>query len=151
MDWGMMQNPQAVVAQACVSVAPGHSTVPMSCQNLILRPKLRYGWTISILILLADSMLRFSWTLSFFSSTLFVSHDAFVLCTQFLEVFRRAIWNLLRVEWENIKQKSKQLKARDSLSDIEDNDEQSDVIANINNPMEQEIVGLLGNKAIATN
>jgi hypothetical protein len=26
------------------------------------------------------------------------------LCTQFLEIFRRAIWNLLRVEWENLKQ-----------------------------------------------
>ena len=30
--------------------------------------------------------------------------DAFILCTQFLEVFRRCIWNLLRVEWEHMKQ-----------------------------------------------
>lgn len=35
---------------------------------------------------------------------LFPSDDAFVLFTQFLEVIRRALWNLLRVEWENLKQ-----------------------------------------------
>jgi EXS family len=35
---------------------------------------------------------------------LFPSDDAFVLFTQFLEVLRRALWNLLRVEWENLKQ-----------------------------------------------
>jgi hypothetical protein len=72
----------------------------------------------SALIMVADTFLRFSWTLRFVSK--FPSNDAFVLCTQFLEVFRRAIWNLLRVEWENIKQKAKKPKARDSLSDNED-------------------------------
>jgi hypothetical protein len=57
----------------------------------------------SAIILVADSVLRFSWMLRFYHN-LFPSGDSFVLCTQFLEVFRRAIWNLLRVEWENFKQ-----------------------------------------------
>jgi hypothetical protein len=74
------------------------------CHHVCLRPRLRYGLTLSALIVIADAFLRFSWTLRFV--TRFPTHDTFVLCTQFLEVFRRAIWNLLRVEWENIKQKN---------------------------------------------
>jgi hypothetical protein len=208
MDWGMMQNPQAIVAQACVGTssltgggsgsaiydpikpsgsnlkddAPGHrqqqqhhrhqhqhqhqlhrsssslgaimpTTEPyhghphdnhkgLQCHHLFLRPRLRFGLTMSALIVLADAVLRFSWVLRFVSSHAFVSHDAFVLCTQFLEVFRRAIWNLLRVEWENIKQKSKQLKARDSLSDTEDDD--NDLFLTITDTTlgEQELVEL---------
>jgi EXS family len=74
------------------------------CHHDCLRPRLRFGLTLSALIVIADALLRFSWTLRFVAR--FPSNDAFVLCTQFLEVFRRAIWNLLRVEWENIKQKN---------------------------------------------
>ena len=154
MDWGMMQNPQAVVSQACISTtslatggsgdASGKSkenTLALRnsspCHHVWLRPRLRFGLTMSALIVLSDAVLRFSWLLRFVSSHLFVSHDAFVLCTQFLEVFRRSIWNLLRVEWENIKQKSKQLKARDSLSDTEDDEDR------YNDTMDQEMMGLL--------
>jgi hypothetical protein len=57
----------------------------------------------SAIILVADSVLRFSWMLRFYHN-LFPSADSFVLCTQVLEVFRRALWNLLRIEWENFKQ-----------------------------------------------
>jgi hypothetical protein len=74
----------------------------------------------STLIVIADSVLRFSWMFRFVNRR-FPNHDAFVLCTQFLEVFRRAIWNLLKVEWEDIKQnKAEAVKARDSLSDNEE-------------------------------
>lgn len=161
MDWGMMQNPTAVVSQACIATsntsasaattntsssvkfADGtidkessdhHLMYPhakrMQCHHLVLRPRLRFGLTMSALIVLADVVLRFSWLLRFVSwQHLFVSHDAFVLCTQFLEVFRRSIWNLLRVEWENIKQKQlKQFKARESLSDTEDDDDNGELM-----------------------
>ena len=77
----------------------------------------------SALIVFSDTVLRFSWVLRFVSHRIFVSNDSFVLCTQFLEVFRRAIWNLLRVEWENIKQRAKLSKSRDSLSDYGDSGE----------------------------
>lgn len=88
----------------------GHSIVgsphmrSRPCHHVCLRPRLRFGLTLSALIVVSDAFLRFSWTLRFV--TRFPSNDAFVLCTQFLEVFRRAMWNLLRVEWENIKQKN---------------------------------------------
>jgi len=128
MDWGMMQNPTAVVASAagCATAPLPSSQHPTkaysSCRHGLLRPRLRFGFAMSLLILLADSILRFSWLLRFVPKA-FPSPDAFILCTQFLEVVRRAIWNLLRIEWENIKQKAKQLKARDSLSDHEGDDD----------------------------
>lgn len=69
----------------------------------------------SVLILLTDVVLRFSWVLRFYHK-LFPSGDSFVLCTQFLEVFRRAIWNLLRVEWENLKQSGHHLPSKPVVS-----------------------------------
>ena len=202
MDWGMMQNPTAVVSQACVVSTPGFrgatvglgsnnnnnnnsnanskdkdndgvatSVAPSTgnlksnalekgsrlksrqCHHLVLRPRLRFGLTMSAFIVLTDAVLRFSWLLRFvsFPSPLLThgAHDALVLCTQFLEIFRRSIWNLLRVEWENIKQqKLKQFKARDSLSDTEDdNDNYMDEFLHwgglANSEREQELVGLL--------
>jgi EXS family len=74
-----------------------------SCWYALLRNRLRFGVWVSVLILFTDIVLRFSWTLRFYHK-LFPSGDTFVLCTQFLEVVRRALWNLLRVEWENLKQ-----------------------------------------------
>jgi len=139
MDWGMMQDPYKVAQTACRMDVPsfsssslvvsssvptdrGHNNTTVagnsngsngssagSCHHIWLRPRLRYGFTLSTLIVIADSFLRFSWTLKFVVPTLFPTNDAFVLCTQFLEVFRRAIWNLLRVEWENMKQQQQKL------------------------------------------
>mmetsp|Transcript_29740 Transcript_29740/g.71612 ORF Transcript_29740/g.71612 Transcript_29740/m.71612 type:complete len:523 (+) Transcript_29740:240-1808(+) len=126
MDWGMMHNPTAVVSANCMggSGAPmyseistattsskpttaGHhhplSSSSSSCHHGFLRPKLRYGVGISTWIFITDCILRFSWTLRF-ATHVFPSADMFALFTQFLEVLRRALWNLLRVEWENLKQ-----------------------------------------------
>lgn len=103
-DWGMMQNSFSVSA-LCMS-STGYTKdlqKPRSCWHAFLRPRLRFGVAMSALILVADTILRFSWVLRFYHK-LFPSNDSFVLCTQFLEVFRRALWNLLRIEWENIKQ-----------------------------------------------
>jgi EXS family len=114
MDWGLLQNPSAVCKATTNSVAVSAATTTSSlsvCHHL-MRPKLRFGIIMSALIVLADSILRFSWTLRFYHA-LFPSGDSFVLCTQFLEVFRRALWNLLRIEWEHLKQQqSKALAAK---------------------------------------
>lgn len=99
MDWGMMKNPAAASAVVCA----GGILPSRTCAHALLRSRLRFGVGMSALIVVADAVLRFSWTLRFYSR-IFPSDDSFVLCTQFLEIFRRAIWNLLRVEWENIKQ-----------------------------------------------
>jgi hypothetical protein len=102
-----MQAPLVMVQTACIggSFRQQGASSPPSCHHGMLRPQLRFGWLLSTLILVADSVLRFSWMLRFVSAKFFPHNDSFVLCTQFLEVFRRGIWNLLRVEWESIKQK----------------------------------------------
>jgi len=226
MDWGMMQDPQAVVTHTCISTSNfvgvggtmagthggrggGGGAIAIdssltvfddddgdeygskgsgtgnggggggitrhrsgallggglrnrpspSCHRIFLRPRLRFGVTMSTMIVLSDAVLRFSWLLRFVSKAVFPTDDAFVLCTQFLEVFRRAIWNLLRVEWEHIKQQSKKVqKSRDSLSDHEDDDSYGNNNGGrhhlhhlhhhnhhhrLSSPSEQEMVGLL--------
>jgi len=105
MDWGMMQNPTAVLEHAgCVPLPTSSGVSGKSCAHAALRHRLRFGVLSSVTILVLDAILRFSWLLRYRESVLFPNADAYVLCTQFLEAFRRAIWNLLRVEWENIKQ-----------------------------------------------
>jgi EXS family len=114
MDWGLLQNPSAVCKATANSgaLSAATTTSSMSVCHHLMRPKLRFGIIMSALIVLADSILRFSWTLRFYHA-LFPSGDSFVLCTQFLEVFRRALWNLLRIEWEHLKQQqSKALAAK---------------------------------------
>mmetsp|Transcript_7094 Transcript_7094/g.15387 ORF Transcript_7094/g.15387 Transcript_7094/m.15387 type:complete len:493 (+) Transcript_7094:123-1601(+) len=105
MDWGMMQNPQNMVPESCAggSIATVGSK-PQSCAHSVLRPRLRFGASSSVGILLIDTVLRYSWLLRFWEKDLFPNADIYILCTQFLEAVRRALWNLLRVEWENIKQ-----------------------------------------------
>mmetsp|Transcript_8950 Transcript_8950/g.13051 ORF Transcript_8950/g.13051 Transcript_8950/m.13051 type:complete len:523 (+) Transcript_8950:102-1670(+) len=126
MDWGMMQNPTAVLEHAgCVPV-PSSQAKGKSCGHAVLRNRLRFGLLSSVSILAADLILRFSWLLRYHEGVLFPNADAYVLCTQFLEAFRRAIWNLLRVEWENIKQmKSKSgSKKSPARSNLKSDDEE---------------------------
>jgi EXS family len=124
MDWGMMKTPAVAATMLCypggyaplptVTTQPptkpllransgsdGRSTT--SCWYALLRSRLRYGVSVSIVILITDVVLRFSWMLRFWHQ-LFPSNDSFVLLSQFLEVIRRALWNLLRIEWEHMKQ-----------------------------------------------
>lgn len=122
MDWGMMQNPNAIVEHAVGQCMPSFAPPPSpisedihmadggkgrqtkNCLDRALRPRLRFGTSVTVLIVVLDTLLRFSWTLRFYEQLFFPSNDAYILCTEFLEVFRRAVWNLLRVEWEHIKQ-----------------------------------------------
>jgi hypothetical protein len=132
MDWGMMQNPSAVVKTACgggtvYSELLSTSTTQnvQHCHKRLLRPRLRYGVAISSWIFITDCILRFSWILRF-AHHLFPSSDAFVMFTQFLEVFRRSLWNLLRVEWENLKQKNSGTRLIDE--EDEDEDDRGEVV-----------------------
>ena len=135
MDWGMMQNPNAVLEHAvgqCIPTSISYfpaSTNPdvkldvkhqtRNCLDTALRPRLRFGTTITLAVVLLDTFLRFSWTLRFCWSAIFPTNDAYILTTEFLEVFRRAVWNLLRVEWEHIKQTKKAKKDAVVVSALE--------------------------------
>lgn len=131
MDWGLLQNPTAVcksihyssLASSSSALSSHHGSSNL-CHSL-MRPRLRFGIVMSALIVMADSILRFSWTLRFYHA-LFPSPNSFVLCTQFLEVFRRALWNLLRMEWEHLKQTSQQTElAKKRGDDFDEFDESS--------------------------
>ena len=133
MDWGMLKNPSdafTVCRNPVSSLANGNepcSAVPArnhlehqagvarllsptssSCWHSLLRPRLGYGVGISVFILVADVLLRFSWILRF-SYKLFPFGDALVF--ECLEVIRRALWNLLRMEWEELKQSGQSIPA----------------------------------------
>lgn len=114
MDWGMLDNPTAVVGQAMGQCVPSMSAGPefkkVSCLDAALRPRLRFGTALTLVVVSIDVCLRYSWTLRFVESAIFPNNDAYILCTEFLEIFRRAVWNLLRVEWEHIKQTRKNVK-----------------------------------------
>ena len=109
------QSSNGIKRSSSSSVMKGPSSSSLSCWYFLLRSRLRFGVAISVVILVTDVILRFSWVLRFYHK-LFPSSDSFVLCTQFLEVFRRAIWNLLRVEWENLKQSGHHLPAKPTSS-----------------------------------
>mmetsp|Transcript_18333 Transcript_18333/g.27629 ORF Transcript_18333/g.27629 Transcript_18333/m.27629 type:complete len:476 (-) Transcript_18333:2780-4207(-) len=114
MDWGMMQNTCAGGSNG--GLTKSHS----SCAHSVLRPKLRFGAPTSIGILFIDIVLRYSWVLRFWETDLFPNADIYILCTQFLEAIRRSLWNLLRVEWEHIKQnKGKEEDADDDVEMME--------------------------------
>lgn len=120
MDWGMMQNnPHYYFALDTCGGGVGGSTVETkshsSCAHSVLRPKLRFGAATSIGILIIDVMLRYSWLLRFWENDVFPNADIYILCTQFLEAIRRSLWNLLRVEWEHIKQ----TKGKEDEEDVE--------------------------------
>lgn len=120
MDWGMMQNPAVLMPESCTAagVAPisgGGSKPPESCAHVVLRPRLRFGAATSVVILGIDTVLRYCWVLRFYENQLFPNKDVYILCTQFLEALRRSLWNLLRVEWENIKQ----TRGKETESDLE--------------------------------
>lgn len=133
MDWGMMQDPNAVMEQAvgqCMPLGRLYALAPTSdghtldskrqtrnCLDTALRPRLRFGTSLTLMIVFLDTFLRFSWTLRFCVSIIFPTNDAYILCTEFLEVFRRAVWNLLRVEWEHIKQ-TRQSKKEIVVADV---------------------------------
>ena len=93
-DWGFVSNPSKAAGAVCVGTSmyqsdgsiAGPNKAP-DCTPAFFRPKLRFGFMISLVILVTDAILRFSWTLRFYHK-LFPSADSFVLCTQFLEVFR---------------------------------------------------------------
>ena len=144
MDWGMMQNPQQFmpVPETCVpnsaaaNLSSASKPLPApTCAHAVLRPRLRFGAVTSIAILVVDTILRYSWLLRFYEHNLFPSNDEYILCTQFLEAVRRALWNLLRVEWENIKQ-TRSKESEDDLTGSTDEESEYNPFIKSPNSME---------------
>jgi hypothetical protein len=147
MDWGMLTDPYSLLLSSSTDVnnkaaLATSSTSSQSCQSKCLRPRLRFGLKVSLSILVVNFILRFAWLLRFVQHDLFPSVDEFILMSEFLEIFRRALWNLLRVEWENIKiMSSKEDTTNTSHNSTHGNN--NDNIMNMNN-MTQSSMGMGG-------
>jgi len=61
----------------------------------------RFGVAGCWIAVVVNTALRFSWMLRFYQH-LFKETDHYVLLVEFLEVLRRAVWNVFRVEWQVI-------------------------------------------------
>lgn len=126
MDWGMMDGVFADISCIPNGGSSGGAVVgSKGWSHHCLRPRLRFGFAMSFGILLADCVLRFAWLLRFVEHVIFRNNGSYILWTQLLEAFRRAIWNLLRVEWESIKQS----KAKKRVSNRVFDDEEAPFIA----------------------
>ena len=71
------------------------------------RTKLLYHWSFYTIAGIVNLLLRFSWKfnqLPYFKS---LSAATLVLVLELLEIFRRALWNIIRIEWEVIVQGEK--------------------------------------------
>jgi len=151
----MMKNLNAASSMCVRGVVPVDHPRPPSCGHAVLRSRLRFGLSMSAIIVLTDAVLRFSWVLRFYHS-MFPSADSFALCTQFLEIFRRSIWNLLRVEWENLKH-IKKVVAPPATLELQLQPEPISILhartisSNRSSRSEDEMIGLLTHREAATN
>ena len=71
------------------------------------RTKLLYHWSFYTIAGIVNLLLRFSWKfnqLPYFKS---LSAATLVLVLELLEILRRALWNIIRIEWEVIVQGEK--------------------------------------------
>ncbi|GMH87333.1 hypothetical protein TrVE_jg12447 [Triparma verrucosa] len=101
VDWGL--GPGGI---AFCEVGFVGSSAPQTDSNgqelkkkaVCLRQGLRLGSTGTWICVIANFSMRCAWVLRYFQTSLFKSWDQYVLAAQFIEVFRRAVWNVLRVE-----------------------------------------------------
>jgi hypothetical protein len=65
--------------------------------------KTNVSFLLILIINVVNTALRFGWLLRYFDGVLFNSHDEFVLVSEMIEVFRRCVWIVGRIEWEGSK------------------------------------------------
>jgi hypothetical protein len=71
------------------------------------RSRLYYPTITYVLALVINLALRFSWTINRIPGMNHIHSSIIVLIIEIGEVFRRAMWNLYRIEWEIIVQQEK--------------------------------------------
>lgn len=106
MDWGLL---------ALYSTPPA-PTSPLSSPNSH-RPKTIFSFSLHLLISILNLLLRFSWAANRISGLSSLSSSQLVLIIELAEVFRRAVWNIFRIEWE-INQTEKNLHLKNLSSKL---------------------------------
>ncbi len=72
-------------------------------------------WYSYFFAMIINFVLRFSWTINRIPGMNHVHSSVIVLIIEIAEVFRRAIWNIFRIEWEIIVQQEKSI-VKDNLN-----------------------------------
>lgn len=121
MDWGLGRG-------CCPTPPPSssrrrgghHHHVTATTRYPGLRPTLLFGaaWPYYGAILV-DLGLRLLWALKYLEVDHRLSYDRFMLLIEALEVFRRGMWSVLRIEWECLSQRAANKAAGHSRSDDE--------------------------------
>ncbi len=119
-----------------------------------LRPTLLFGaaWPYYGAILL-DLCLRLLWALKYVGAAHRLSYDRFMLLIEALEVLRRGVWSVFRIEWECLSQRAAGKAAGHSRSDDEaallasaggSGDSATDLELSLSSSREEEGLELLG-------
>ncbi|GMI40897.1 hypothetical protein TrCOL_g4351 [Triparma columacea] len=99
VDWGLGTN--LLSGFNFCEVGPGsasHVDKENKGRDGCIRQGIRFGNKATTLAIIVNLSLRCAWALRF--SALSLTEDQFILLAQFLEVFRRALWNVFRIEWQ---------------------------------------------------
>lgn len=89
MDWGLI----TLTRQGLTIPSRSSSSCPVA---------------IYLLMTVMNFLLRFSWTINRWPGMALLHSSVIVLWIELLEVFRRSVWNILRIEWEVIQQIDKE-------------------------------------------
>lgn len=104
MDWGLL---------SLYSVSPPSST-PSSPGSY--RPRTIFSFPLHLLVSSLNLVLRFSWAANRVQGLSSLPPSQLVLIIELGEVFRRAVWNIFRIEWEiNQQEKNSYLKNASKL------------------------------------
>ncbi len=81
--------------------------------DVYLRQRASFHWSFYLFSCLINLVLRFSWRASRLRWFRSLPSSSLVLVLEVLEVCRRALWNIIRIEWEVIVQHERLLASKD--------------------------------------
>lgn len=97
MDWGLL----------ALYSTPSSPTLSPNLH----RPKTIFSFSLHLFISILNLILRFSWAANRVAGLSSLPSSQLVLIIELAEVFRRAVWNIFRIEWEiNQNEKNLQMK-----------------------------------------
>ena len=76
-------------------------------RRIYRRQRALLPWYAYLLAMIINLVLRFSWTVNRIPGMNHIHSSVIVLVIEIAEVFRRAMWNIFRIEWEIIVQQDK--------------------------------------------
>jgi hypothetical protein len=106
MDWGLLT----------LYSTPLPSTLSPPSPVSHFRPRTIFSFPLHLLVSCLNLLLRFSWAANRIEGLSSLPPSQLVLIVELAEVFRRAVWNIFRIEWEiNQQEKNAHLKTISKL------------------------------------